>query len=132
MTRSKNQKKGYILVSEDDEVYQKVYTRMLKKKGYRLVLVDNGQKVLDCVDKEIPDLIILDLLTPVLDGFGVLTALRSQKKFRHIPVIVVSNLGEEADLKRIKTFGATEFIVKSNLSIYELLKKMGKYLKSNP
>ena len=71
-----------------------------------------------------PDLILLDVMMPVVDGFTVLKTLRQSEQFKSTPIIVYSNLGQEAESKRALELGATEFITKANISPTELVNKI--------
>lgn len=114
-----------ILVAEDDKFYAKVYQSKLTKEGYDVTVVGNGKKALEYLENEkIPDLLLLDLIMPEMDGFDVLKAISENNKLKGINVLVMSNLGSEADIEKAKSLGAKDYVVKSNLSIQELIGKI--------
>lgn len=113
-----------ILVAEDDTFLASAYRVKLTKAGFEAVIARDGNEALEAIKKELPDCILLDLVMPVKDGFTVLEELKNNERTKHIPVIVASNLGQKEDMDRAMKLGATEFIVKSNMSLEELMKKI--------
>ena len=81
-------------------------------------------------EKEIPDLILLDVMMPKLDGFSVLEKLRANPALKDKPILVYSNLAQDIEIDKAKQLGATEFIVKANISPTELVTKIKSYIKS--
>lgn len=102
---------------------------MLKQAGFNIISAYNGQKGLTLADKKQPDLILLDLIMPGMNGFEVLTKLKKNKKLKEIPVIIVSNLGQESDIVECKRLGAADYLIKSNLSMKEIVNKINLYIK---
>lgn len=88
---------------------------------------DGAQGIAKAKEKR-PDLILLDLIMPVMDGFETLKELRKDDTLKDIKVIVLSNLGQEADVEAARQYGITDFIVKSNLSVEEMLQVVQKAL----
>jgi DNA-binding response OmpR family regulator len=113
-----------ILVAEDDRFYANVYRRKLELEGFEVIMAENGEVALKLAEEKIPDLILLDLIMPIMDGFTVLSKIKKDDKLKNIRVIVLSNLGQDEDITKAKALGADEYIVKSNLSIEELVNKI--------
>ncbi|NQX66730.1 response regulator [Paenibacillus alba] len=90
-----------VLVIEDDLATSQMMTRMLEKEGYRVTRAENGQQALECVAQSLPQLILLDLMMPTMDGFEFVTELRKREEWRSIPVVVVTakNITEEDRLR---------------------------------
>ncbi|OPH56711.1 hypothetical protein BC351_27615 [Paenibacillus ferrarius] len=90
-----------VLVIEDDLATSQMMTRMLEKEGYRVARAENGQQALECVRQALPQLILLDLMMPTMDGFEFVTELRKREEWRSIPVVVVTakNITEEDRLR---------------------------------
>ncbi|MEC0227985.1 ATP-binding response regulator [Paenibacillus alba] len=90
-----------VLVIEDDLATSQMMTRMLEKEGYRVTRAENGQQALECVAQALPQLILLDLMMPTMDGFEFVTELRKREEWRSIPVVVVTakNITEEDRLR---------------------------------
>lgn len=114
----------YILVAEDDELYANAYKRVLAKAGYSTDIVSNGLQALEAIKKRIPDLLLLDLIMPVMDGFEVMKKLRDDNTLQNLKVIAVTNLGDEDDMSKLTSLGVTDYIVKSNVSIDNIVTKI--------
>jgi DNA-binding response OmpR family regulator len=117
-----------ILIVEDDSLIVKIYSTRLKADGFTVVSADNGEDGLAMAVKEIPDFILLDVMMPKMDGFNVLGQLRANPALSKVPIIVYSNLAQESEMQKAKDLGATEFIVKANISPTELVGKIKSYL----
>ena len=106
---------------------------LLKKRisqlGFKAITAKNGVQALQKIKKDKPDLILLDLLMPKKDGFEVLEALR-KRKGTPIPVIILSNLNHSTDIARGKELGAVDYLVKSNISLRELMELIQNYVLS--
>ena len=118
-----------ILLIEDDSLIVKIYSTRLKADGYTILSSDNGEDGLVLAEKEIPDLILLDVMMPKVDGFTVLEKLRANPALRDKPILMYSNLAQDVEIDKAKQLGATEFIVKANISPTELVTKIKSYVK---
>jgi len=121
-----------ILIIEDDPLIVKIYTTRLTADGYQVFSAENGEGGLTIAEKEPPDLIVLDLMMPKVDGFSVLEKIRHNDRTKNIPILVYSNLAAEDEIVRANSMGATEFIVKANISPTEMVNKIKKYVSSKP
>ncbi|WP_372369865.1 response regulator [Candidatus Uabimicrobium sp. HlEnr_7] len=120
-----------ILIVEDDQDMQEMMMRSLEKQGYTAIVAENGQSALQKIEKNVPDLILLDLLMPQMDGFEFLVKLRTDSQWQNIPVVVVSakNITKE---DREKLSGSVQKIIeKSELSSDDLMKKISTLIKSS-
>ena len=118
----------YVLVVEDDPFYSKVYHTKLEKEGISAQIVSNGKDALLQAKKEKPGLMLLDLILPGKDGFGILADFKADADLKDIKVIILSNLSQEEDVKRVMDLGATEYLVKSNVSIQDVVGKIKSHL----
>jgi len=125
----KKEVKGYILVAEDDRFYANIYKTKLAKEGYEVVVTGDGVQALKVAREKKPALIILDLIMPVKDGFETLKELKADAVLKSVKVVVLSNLGQEEDIEKAKDLGAADYLVKTNLSITEMMEKIKGYLK---
>jgi len=91
----------------------------------RAVVAVDGEEALDKVRQAPPDLILLDLLMPRMTGLEVLRTLRAQEPTRGIPVLILSNSSREQDAEEIRTLGVSDYLVKANLSLQDLVKRVG-------
>lgn len=118
----------FILVAEDDRFYANIYRIKLTKEGYEVAVVGNGAMALALAQRKTPDLILLDLIMPVKDGFETLKELKADPKLKDVKVLVLSNLGQVDDIQKARDLGAVDYLIKSNVSIHEVVEKVKKYL----
>jgi len=117
-----------VLVAEDDKLLGQAYKLKLSKAGLDVKVVSDGSELIKALESLTPDIIILDLIMPKMDGFAVLTELKKNPAWDKIPVIVSSNLGQSDDIVKATKLGADEYIVKTDLSIGELVDKINKLI----
>jgi len=118
-----------ILIAEDDRFLASAYRAKLTKSGFEVIDAKNGKEALDSM-KLSPDLVILDLIMPDIDGFEVLKKIKSDKRYQDIPVLVASNLAQTEDIDHSLALGAAEYIVKSDLTMSGLVEKIKKLIKT--
>jgi len=92
----------------------------LKRQGYTVLTAADGEEALRAARTELPDLILLDLIMPKLNGFDVLQALKKETPTAHIPVIILSNLGQDRDVQQAMDAGAAAYFIKTDLSLQAL------------
>lgn len=117
-----------VLVVEDEEFLAQALKDNLAAEGCAVDIAANGEEAMARVRKGHPDIILLDLLMPKKDGFGVIEELKASPEWRSIPVIVLSNLGGDAEIKRAINLGADDYFVKSQHPIQEVVEKVKEYL----
>lgn len=118
-----------ILIIEDESALQKTLGDTLNKEGYKVIKALDGEIGLRQAKSELPDLIILDLILPKMNGFEVLKALKEDPNTKNIPVIIQTNLETMDDIERALEGGASTYLVKSNYSLGEVLQKVKQTLK---
>jgi CheY-like chemotaxis protein len=118
-----------ILLVDDDRFLRKAAEATLRRHGFAVSTAVDGEDALRQVGREIPDLILLDLIMPKLQGFEVLRLLKQDPDTQQIPVIVLSNLGQESDVRQALEGGAVAYFIKSNLSLQELVSRVQENLK---
>lgn len=118
--------KNKILLAEDDEMISSMYKTKFEQAGFEVLLADNGLDGLQLALSSKPDLILLDIIMPQLDGFAVLERLKMNNKTKNIPVFLLTNLGTEEDVKKGEELGAKDYLVKANLTPAEILDKVKK------
>ncbi|MBE0476850.1 MAG: response regulator [Coriobacteriia bacterium] len=102
-----------ILVVEDTELLRRIYADKLAQEGYEVTTASDGLEALDIVRSEPVDLVLLDLIMPRVGGLEVLETLKQEPDTEHIPVIILSNLGQEADVERGLSLGAVDYLIKN-------------------
>ncbi len=113
-----------ILIIEDEEALSSVLKEKFEAEGYFVSVAKNGEDGLMTTDKVMPDIILLDLILPKLNGFQVLEALKADPDKKSIPVVVLSNLGEDDSIKRAILLGAADYFVKTQHPIKEIVEKV--------
>ncbi len=129
MSEAKTQTRANkILLIEDEEFLRRIFKSRLAGDGYDVTDVDSAEAALEWLKHTQPDLIILDLYLPKMDGFEFLTRLKANPTRRETPVLILSGLGQEAEIRRGLELGAREYIVKTKVSPHDLLAKIRKML----
>lgn len=119
-----------ILVVEDDKFLQSLLVQKLEMEGFKNVkTVSNGKEVFGAVQSLLPSLIVLDMVLPDIDGFEILSVLKSKSETKNIPVLVLSNLGEKEDIDRCMKLGAVDYMVKAHFTPAEIVDRIKEILK---
>ncbi|MBU0572027.1 MAG: response regulator [Patescibacteria group bacterium] len=118
-----------ILIAEDEEFLRSIIKSKLTKAGYEVLEASDGEAALKSIRDEGPSLVLLDLMMPKMNGYDVLKKIQEDPALSKVPVIILSNLGQLNDIEKGKKLGAVDYIVKSNVSINEVLKKVEETLK---
>ncbi|MDP2910448.1 MAG: response regulator [bacterium] len=113
-----------ILIIEDDRFLRKVIAKKLSREKYQIIEAIDGEEGLRLAQLENPDLILLDLVLPQIDGFEVLERIKNNENISKIPVIILSNLGGEDKASKGLKMGAADFLVKSELNPGEIVDKI--------
>lgn len=120
-----------IFIAEDDKFLSKIYRTRLEQENFTVIAANNGIDAVEKIITEQPNIILLDLLIPQKNGFDVLKELKSNATTKNIPVIILSNLGQESDVEKGMKLGAIDFLIKANFSIDEVTEKVKEHLKGN-
>lgn len=128
---AKKDKKIKILLIEDDSFLVEMYTTKFELEGFQVVSAEDGKKGLEMVKKENPDIILLDILMPKMDGFAVLDALKKDKETADLPVILLTNLGQKDDVKKGFEKGAVGYLIKAHFMPSEVVDKIKTILKEH-
>lgn len=116
-----------VLIIEDEEAIFIPLRAMLEERGFTVIIAKDGVEGLEKVQTARPDLVLLDILLPKIDGFKVLQEIKTNSGTKYIPVIILSNLGGEEDMQRGLDLGAKEYFVKSRV----VLATIGDYIVSH-
>jgi CheY-like chemotaxis protein len=117
-----------ILLAEDDRILRKAGEATLKKRGYAVIAAVDGEDALAKARTHKPDLILLDVIMPKMQGFEVLANLKTDAATRDIPVIMLSNLQDESDVRKATEGGALDYLVKSNVPLDVLAARIAEAL----
>ena len=116
-----------ITIIEDDEILAKVLSEELEERGFKILRAKDGVEGLELVTDKKPDLVLLDLLIPRKNGFSVLEELKANPSTAAIPVIILSMLGHDDEIKRGLKLGANDYIVKSQHAAGEIVDKIEEF-----
>ena len=103
--------------------------QQLVTAGFEVTLFETGQQILDYLEDNTPDLILMDIIMPDIDGLTILHELKSNHGLHKVPVIILSNLSGEAILEQTKLIGEYDYLVKSDVSLEDIVDKVAKNLK---
>jgi len=120
-----------ILLVEDDAMVSKLYQSKFDLERFETIIASNGQEALDKLPSN-PDLILLDLMMPVMDGFEFLEKVKKDPKYAKIPVIVLSILGQEADIKKAQKLGAIDYFVKEEVTPGQVVERIRQHFPQKP
>ena len=123
-----NRSRKTVLIIEDDVFLQKAYDVKFEKEGIELLIASDGDQALAMLAKDPPDLILLDIMLPGISGFDVLEQIRKNDRWKSVPVLILSTLGQAEDIEKGKKLGVKEYIIKANAKINEVIELVRKYL----
>ena len=118
-----------ILLVEDDAFLANIYKTKLEMEGFKVTVAENGELGLKEANKKRPDLVLLDILLPKMDGFTVIEHLKEDKVLRDVPVIMLTNLGQKDDVEKGLELGADEYLIKAHFKPSETVDKVREVLK---
>lgn len=121
------EKKKIILV-EDDSFISDIYQVKLGKEGFEVLTAGNGLEAMKLLEKTTPDLILLDIVMPYMDGLEVLKKVKTEEKWKKIPVVLLSNLSEKEKIEEAMGIGADDYLIKSHFTPAEVLEKVNSVL----
>lgn len=119
--RSKDQKK--VLVIEDDQFLRDLIIKKLENEGFTTLQAIDGEEGLRLIRQEKPDIVLLDLILPGMDGFEVLKQAKEDAGVQAIPIIILSNLGQKDDIDRGLALGAEDYLIKAHFTPGEIVQK---------
>ena len=118
------QKEVFVLVVEDDKFLRELLVRKLASAGFDVQNAIEGTAAFAILEKRKPNIILLDLILPEMDGFEILTRIKADPKNADVPVIILSNLGQKEDTDKALKLGAIDFMVKANFTLDEIVTKV--------
>jgi DNA-binding response OmpR family regulator len=113
-----------VLIVEDDKFLRELLGKKLAQVGYTAILAVNGEEGLEKVKKDKPDIVLLDLILPGINGFEFLEKRKSDPAISSVPVIILSNLGQREDIEKGLKLGAKDFLVKAHFTPQEIVNKL--------
>ena len=117
-----------ILLIEDDPFLLSMYATKFELEGFEIIFAEDGEKALKVANKEKPDIILLDVLLPKMDGFEVLKELKKNEETKAVPVILLTNLSQRDDVEKGLALGAVDYLIKAHFMPTEVVEKIKKIL----
>ncbi|MFA6533812.1 MAG: response regulator [Patescibacteria group bacterium] len=128
---AKDNNQGTILLVEDDTFLAGMYKTKFEMEGFTIITAEDGLKGFQLAKEKKPDIILLDILLPKMDGFEVLEKVRASKDTKDIPVIMLTNLGQKEDVKKGLERGANGYLIKAHFMPSEVVEKVKMVLKNS-
>lgn len=115
-----------VMLVEDDSFLREICSKKLTKEGYTVYEAIDGEQVLANIEQIKPDIVLLDIILPAVDGFQILKEIKANpdKKVSEVPVIMLSNLGQDDDIKKAMDMGAKDYLVKAHFTTEEIVQKI--------
>ena len=124
----KNKTTTTVLIIEDDAYIMEMYKIKFESSDFEVVSANDGATGLKILEKEKPDIILLDIIMPKKDGFSVLKEIKGNPALEKIPVILLTNLGQRENIEKGFELGATSYIIKAHFTPSEIVKKVREVL----
>jgi len=118
------EKSIHVLLIEDDTFLANIYKTKFEMEGFVVDVAENGELGLKEVQKRQPDLVLLDILLPKMDGFTVLQQMKEDAELKNIPVILLTNLGQKDDVEKGLKLGAADYLIKAHFKPSETVDKV--------
>jgi two-component system phosphate regulon response regulator PhoB len=113
-----------VVLAEDDEAIAEAYRLGLGYHGFAIEVAADGREAITAIERQIPDILLLDIIMPNMNGLEVLEILRANEAHKNLPVIVLTNLGQRSDAERVQELGAKAYLIKANLSLKDLVQQI--------
>lgn len=117
-----------ILLVEDDPFLVEIYITKLKEEGFAVESVADGEECINKLEEKIPDLMLLDVVLPSVDGWEILRKVKKDERFKNMKVFVLSNLGQKEEIAKGMSLGADKFLIKSHYTPSEVIEEVKKAL----
>lgn len=116
--------KKKVLIVEDDNFVAEVYSTKLLEMGHEVTIAQNGEEGLKLIGESAPDLILLDIIMPVMGGIEMLEELKKKEEWKKIPVILLTNVGEKDSIQKVQNLGVQDYLIKSHFTPAEVIEKI--------
>ena len=116
------------MIIEDDSFLLTMYATKFELENFTVLTAEDGEKGLKLAQKELPDMILLDILLPKMNGFEVLKALKGDNRTKNIRVVLLTNLSQRGEVDQGLQIGAVDYLIKAHYMPSEVVEKVKKYL----
>jgi len=118
-----------VLLVEDDPFIRDIYQVKFSQEGFEVIVVDNGIKALKKLEQIIPNIILLDIIMPYMDGLETLKNIKSNEDWKKIPIIMLTNISEKEKISESEKYGVSNYLIKSHFTPSEVVDKVKNLLK---
>ncbi len=129
--KNTNNSGNKVLVVEDDKFLRELFVKKLFNEGFDVKNSIDAQGAFQSIEESKPDIILLDLILPGVDGFEILAKIKADENITDVPVLILSNLGQQEDIDRAMSLGAHDFLVKANFTLDEIVLRVKEILKGS-
>ena len=126
MPKKNNMEK--ILLVEDDPFLIDIYTTKLKGAGFTVKVVEEGEAVLPALKESMPDVLVLDIVLPQIDGWEILRMIQKEKTLKKLKIVVLSNLGQKSEVEKGLKLGAMKYLIKAHYTPSEVVEEIKKVI----
>lgn len=120
--------KKTILLCEDDQMLHTMYIQKFTKEGYEVLSAYNGAEGVQMTEEHKPDIVLMDIIMPKMDGFAALKKIKKSGSTKDIPVVLLTNLGQAEDIEKGRELGAADYFIKANNTPQEVVNKVKQVL----
>ena len=117
-----------VLVVDDEAAARNALTKLLRREGYETVAAGNGREALHALEAKTPDLVLLDVMMPELDGLELLEVLHAHPRWKALPVVMLTAVSDTNCIRRAEQLGAKKYLVKASFSVAEMLGHVRTYI----
>jgi CheY-like chemotaxis protein len=121
-----------ILIIDDEPILRQLFQKVLEHEGHSVMTAGNGREGLEAMRQQVPDLILLDLMMPLMDGMSFLRLLRRHLDWAQVPVVVMSAMADKNNICNAGSLGVRDYLLKAGFSLSKLRGRIGKYLEPAP
>jgi len=118
-----------ILLIEDDPFLVEIYTTKLKGAGFSVAVANDGKEGLKKIEEKVPELLLLDIVLPSVNGWEILRAIKKNEKLKNLKIVILSNLSQKAEVEKGLELGAVKYLVKAHYTPSEVVEEIEKILK---
>ena len=118
------EKNKRVLLVEDDPFIRDIYNVKFSQEGFEVYLAENGTEALKKMEQFVPDVILLDIVMPYMDGMETLKNIRNREEWKKIPVIMLTNISEKEKIEESEGYGVSDYLIKSHFTPSEVVQKV--------
>jgi DNA-binding response OmpR family regulator len=123
-----SEEKKKVLIVEDDPFIRDIYQVKFSQEGFEVTIAENGMEALKKMEQYIPDIILLDIIMPYMDGMETLKNIKNNENWKKIPIIMLTNISEKEKINESEQYGVNDYLIKSHFTPSEVVAKVSALL----